>query len=239
MTTASIVYYSDCRADDGLLMAVRRHLRRAAGDLPIVAVTLKPTEDWGAQRVVLSLPRGYLAMTTQILAGLLLAESDVVFLCEHDCLYPDGYFDHRPSSRYVYSYAGHTWKVDAETGRALHYRCEQVSGLCADRELLLDHYRARVAHIEARGFSMRLGFEPGKPTRHGGLDDIPRETWWNERPIVDVRHGANLSPTRWSKAQFRNQRYTDGWTEADAIPGWGTTAGRFDAFLSEHAGGRV
>lgn len=232
-SAAAILYYSDNQADPALLAAVRRHLRRAAGDVPIVAVTLGPTEDWGAERVILPLDRGYLTMARQILAGLKLADGDVVFFAEHDCLYPPGYFDHRPSSAAVYAYAGHTWKVDWQTGRALHYKMEQLSGLCADRALLLDHYRRRVATIAAEGFSRRMGFEPGKPIRNGGLDDIPRETWWNERPLVDIRHGANLTPSRWRKEEFRNPRYTEGWTESDRVPGWGVTAGRFDAFLRE------
>lgn len=231
--TAGILYYSDCRGDEAILAGARRQLRRAGAGLPIVAVTLDRTEDWGAERVILPLERGYITMARQILTGLRLLDTDVVFFAEHDCLYPDGYFDHRPSNDQVYAYAGNTWKVDAATGRALTYRMEQLSGLCANRLLLLDHFRRRVAHLEQHGFSRRLGFEPGKPIRHGGLDDVPRETWQNPTPIVDIRHGANLTPSRWSKDEFRNQRYTEGWTEADEVPGWGRTSGRFPAWLQE------
>lgn len=250
---AGVVYYSDSRADLGLLRACRRQLARVAAGLPIVAVTLPAIVDnvlagfgrvplgdhddsfEGMRHVVLPLERGYLTMARQILTGLELLgdDVDVVFFCEHDCLYPAEYFNFRPPTADAYYYAGHTWKVDAETGRALHYRCEQLSGLCADRRLLLAHFRRRVAHLEAHGFTRRLGFEPGKPIRHGGLDDVPRRTWWNKKPIVDIRHGANLTPSRWRREQFRNPRYTAGWTEADAVPSWGTTAGRFVAWLQE------
>jgi hypothetical protein len=44
-----------------------------------------------------------------------------------------------------------------------------------------------------------------------------------------------MSPSRWRKDQFRNQKYTAGWTESDGVPGWGTTLGRFDEFLREIA----
>lgn len=241
--TAGIVYYSDSRGDETILTAVRRQLVHAAAGLPIVAVTLPDEDDVsdgrvrltahvGMRHVVLPLERGYLTMARQILTGLELLDTDVVFFAEHDCLYPVGYFDHRPQPG-VFEYAAHTWKVDAATGRALTYQMEQLSGLCAERTLLLDHFRRRVAHIEAHGFSRRMGFEPGKPTRHGGLDDIPRATWSNALPIVDIRHGDNLTPSRWSKDQFRNQKYTAGWTEADAVPGWGQTAGRFSDWLDE------
>jgi hypothetical protein len=240
--SAGVLYYSDCRGPEVILDAVRRQLRYAAAGLPIVAVTLDAVPPWGADAsVVLPLERGYVAMTRQILAGLRVLDTDVVFFCEHDCLYPEGYFGWRPPSAEVYGYAGHTWKVDAATGRALHYKCEQLSGLCADRLLLLGHYQRRLSHLLEQGFTRSLGFEPGKPRRHGGLDDVPRHVWWNETPIVDIRHGYNLTPSRWLKTQFRNQRYTDGWTEAGGVPGWGPTANRFDAWLMEvttHGGTR-
>lgn len=235
--TAGALYYSDNRGDPKVLAAARRQVRFAAADIPIVAVTLPGDlvlgRFDGALHLELQADRGYLTMARQILTGLQLLDTDIVFHCEHDVLYPPGYFDFRPPAGDTYHYAANTWKVDAASGRALTYQMEQLSGLCADRLLLLDHFRRRVAHLEQHGFSRRVGFEPGKPIRHGGLDDVPRATWQNPVPIVDIRHGANLTPSRWSKDQFRNQKYTAGWTEGDAVPGWGTTAGRFNAWLQE------
>jgi hypothetical protein len=68
------------------------------------------------------------------------------------------------------------------------------------------------------------------------VDDYGAETWWSAFPNVDIRHGHNLTPSRWRRDQFRNQRYTDGWTEADAVPGWGVTRGRMPEFLQELSG---
>lgn len=246
-TTAGVLYYSDHRADAFILGGVRRQMVRAATGLPIVAVTLPRVTDnvveglgvvplqpfAGMRHVVLPLERGYLTMARQILTGLQLLDTDVVFFCEHDVLYPPEHFTHRPSSDQVYAYNVHVWKVDAAGGRALHYRCEQLSGLCADRRLLLEHFRARVAHMEQHGFTRRLGFEPGKPTRHGGLDDIPRERWMSATPLVDIRHDRNLTPSRWRREQFRNPQYTEGWTEGDGVPGWGRTLDRFQAWFDE------
>jgi hypothetical protein len=39
-------------------------------------------------------------------------------------------------------------------------------------------------------------------------------------PNLDIRHGKNLTRTRWRKDQFRNQKYTEGWQEADSVDGW-------------------
>lgn len=251
-TTAGIVAYTDSQLDPVLDRACRHQLRRAADGLPIMRVALgeltpvgdRPPRDPDAPKrvrtsrdqsghIVLPLQRGPLTMFRQILKGLEALEVDLVFFAEHDVLYAPEHLTYRPSSSRVYAYNTHVWKVSAETGQALHYRCEQTSGLCADRALLLEHYRRRVSHVEAHGFDRQLGFEPGKPIRRGGLDDIPREAWFAARPNVDIRHGGNLTPSRWRKDQFRDQRYTAGWTEADEIPGWGRTAGRFSAWLDE------
>lgn len=229
-----IVYYSDASAPPAVLEASRRSIARAG--LPIVAVTLGAIAWPAAQAVTLPFESSYLSMFRQILIGLECLDVDVVFLAEHDVLYASAHWAFVPPRRDLAYYNQAVWKVSAVDGRALHYRCSQTSGLCADRAVLLDHYRRRVARVEREGFKRSMGFEPGtRQTRHGGIDDLEHETWMGDVPNIDIRHGANLTPSRWRKDQFRNQRYTEGWTEADAVPGWGTTAGRFDAWLAEAA----
>ena len=120
-----------------------------------------------------------------------------------------------------YYYNINVWKVDYKTGHALHYDCQQTSGLCANRELLIQHYRERVRRVEAEGFTRRMGFEPGTHGRKERVDDYRAESWKSEYPNVDIRHDKNLTPSRWKKEQFRNQRYTKGWKESDEVPGWG------------------
>lgn len=149
-------------------------------------------------------------------------------------LYARSHFDFVPERRDVYYYNDHVWKVDAVTGRALSYRCDQTSGLCAYRSLLLNHYRARVARVQAVGYQRSLGFEPGTHRPPRGIDDYDHQSWQSPVPNVDIRHAHNLTPSRWRKDQFRNQKYTAGWTESDDVPGWGRTLGRFDDFLRDH-----
>jgi hypothetical protein len=156
-----------------------------------------------------------------------------VFFCEHDVLYHPSHFDFDLPARDKVFYNEHVWKVSAADGRALHYRCAQTSGLCADRQLLLAHYRTRVALVEAHGFTRAMGFEPGTHGRAERVDDLTSETWMSPVPNVDIRHDANLTKSRWSKSEFRDQRFTEGWTESDSIPGWGTTKGRFDEWLAD------
>jgi DNA-directed RNA polymerase subunit RPC12/RpoP len=228
--TAGCVYYSDCRPDPAILDASRRTIERSG--LPIVAVTLQPIDWTAAHNIVLPLERGYLAMFKQILAGLEALDTEFAFLVEHDLLYHSSHFEFRPTRGDRYYYNQNVYKVDAQSGHALHYLCNQTSGLCASRQLLIEHYRKRVAAVERDGFSRRNGFEPGtRKIRHGGFDDVHHDTWMSAYPNIDIRHGTCLTKSRWKKDEFRNQRYTAGWTESDSVPGWGHTEGRFAEIL--------
>ena len=187
----------------------------------------------GHRAVFNTLERGYLTMFRQQLAALEALDTDVAFLCEHDVLYHPSHFEFTPPRRDTFYYNQHTWRVDAESGRALFYYCNQVSGLCADRSLLIDHYRKRVAHVEQYGFERSLGFEPGGNARSCRIfGDVPVETWRSAVPNVDIKTSYSLTPGRWSQDQFRNKSTCQGWQEADAVPGWGMTRGRMAAFLA-------
>lgn len=229
--TAGVIYYSDCRPDPALLETCRTQLVHAAAGLPIVSCTLAPVAL--GHNLVLPLERGPLTMAIQILTALEALDTDLVFHAEHDVLYHPSHFAFRPSLGRTYHYNQHTWKVDAADGKALHYRCNQLSGLVAPRLLLVDHYRARVDRISKLGWTTSIGFEPGTHKTPRGIDDHPHATWWSEGPNIDIRHGHNLTRSRWSPDQFRNPKYCQGWQLADAVPGWGVTKDRFAAFLAE------
>lgn len=231
--TKGIAYYSDCRGDAQILTAVQQQLARAVNGHRIAAVTLQPV-DFGHVRQVLPLARGHLTMFRQIVAALEALDTDVAFLCEHDVLYHPSHFTFTPAREDTFYYNQHVYKVRASDGHALTYHVNQTSGLCAYRSLLLEHYRERVRRVEREGYQRSMGFEPGtRSRRRGGIDDHRHETWRSEFPNIDIRHDHNLTPNRFSKEQFRDQRYTEGWRETDTVPGWGRTAGRFPEFLGE------
>lgn len=210
--TKGIVYYSDCRLPSDIAEASRLSVERSG--LPIVAVTLKPI-DWSAARnVVLPLERGYLAMFKQILAGLEALDTDIVFLAEHDVVYDKSHWTFTPPRSDCYYYNLAWWKVDAETGRAVTYVSKQTSQLCANRLLLVEHYRKRVERVEREGFTRAMGFEPGSHSRKERVDDVPSDVWRSQAPNLDIRHKHNLTPSRWSREQFRSQRNCEGWQES-------------------------
>jgi glycosyltransferase involved in cell wall biosynthesis len=231
--TKGIVYYSDCRGDETILGAARAQLLKAVNGFEVVSATLAPVDFGDIQVVFAHRERGHLTMFRQILAGLEMSDADVIFFAEHDVLYHPSHFDFTPPSDELVYYNANTWKVDAKTGRALHYLCCQTSGLCAYRELLLEHYRKRVAMVEEHGFTRKMGFEPGTHNRPERVDDLKFETWMSTAPNIDIRHEHNLTKSRWRQDQFRNPGSCVGWTEADGVPGWGKTKGRFSGFLEE------
>jgi hypothetical protein len=128
-------------------------------------------------------------------------------------------------------YNENCWQVHSETGHALFRYAKATSGLCGNRKLLLEHYRKRVEMVEKDGFSMKMGFEPGTHTREARVDDLTSESWMSPQPNIDIRHGKTLTPTRWKKEEYRQQKYTRGWTEAEEVPGWGKTGGCFKELL--------
>ena len=226
--TKEIVYYTDNRLDPQIMEAVQRQLERSK--LSIISVSLEPL--YFGDNLTLDAERGALTMFKQILAGLEASTADIVFFAEHDVLYHPSHFDFVPERSDVFYYNQNSWKVDSVSGQALFHYASSTSGLCAYRELLLEHYRKRVEIVEQNGFTRRMGYEPGTHGRAERVDDYKAETWMSPQPNIDLRHRHNLTQTRWCKNEFRNQRYTKGWTEAGAVPGWGQTRGHMGEFIS-------
>jgi hypothetical protein len=212
-----IIYYTDNRLEPGIMDACQKKLEETG--LPIVSASLEPIPF--GDNIHLPLERGYLTMAKQILAALERSTADVVYFCEHDVLYHSSHFEFTPARSDVYYYNTHVWKVPHDDGHALHYICQQLSGLCGYRTFLVEHFRKRVKRIEAEGFSRRMGFEPGTHNRPERIDDYRAESWRSAAPNIDIRHGGNLTQSRWKQEQFRNKRFCEGWTEAQVIEGWG------------------
>lgn len=223
------VYYTDNRLEDQIAQAVRNQIAAAGPDFDIVSVSLQPI-DFG-RNFVLDAERGYLTMFRQILMGLEQSQADIVFLTEHDVIYHPSHFQFVPPRKDIFYYNENTWKVDADSGQAVFYYTKQTSGCCAYRELLLEHYRKRVERVQAEGFTRRMGFEPGCHQYPRGVDHYSAERWMSSIPNIDVRHGSNLTQSRWRKDQFRSQKSCQGWTLADEVPGWGQTKGKFKELL--------
>lgn len=218
-----IIFYTDNKLNLKIARAVQRQLLSI--ELPIVSSSLKPM-NFG-KNVHIPLDRGKLTMFIQILSALKASDSDIVYFCEHDVLYHPSHFKFTPPTSDKFYYNENVWKVDAQSDKAIHYEARQVSGIVVYRKLAIEHYTRRIQEIEKRGFSMKMGYEPGTHNREERVDDLTSEGFMSDYPNVDIRHGNNLSPTRWKREEFRNQKYTKGWREGTLkdIPGWDFSQG--------------
>lgn len=160
-----------------------------------------------------------------------IANSVIVHNCEHDVLYAPEHFQFTPHRNDTYYYNRNNHKVRYPDGQALFYNCEQTLGLCGDRQLLLEHYMERVYRVETQGFTRKMGFEPGKHKLPTGIDNNPWDWYMSKYPNIDIRHGQNLTESRWTQEEFRSQKNCTGWLLSDNVPGWGQTKGNFVKLL--------
>lgn len=248
-----IIFYTDNQLSLKIAHPVQKQLKKSG--LPIVSASLKPMTF--GQNICLPLERGYLTMARQILAALEASKSEIIFFCEHDVLYHPSHFDFTPPSKDVYYYNTNVWRVRSSDGHALYCdNLQQLSGLCGYRETLIAHYKKRVELLEQsfqnielcpctdgndwgqehfeeeyKRYVRVLGFEPGTHNRPERIDDLKAESYSSEYPNIDIRHDSNLTPSRWDKDQFRNEKYTKGWKEADTVLPWFWEPGKFMEFL--------
>jgi glycosyltransferase involved in cell wall biosynthesis len=223
--TGAILYYTCNTHPLDIETACRKQLLASKNGHELGCVSLKPTE-FGDWNITLPLERSPLSMHKQILAGLERLTADYVFLVESDVLYHPSHFRFIPPRADVFYYNTNVWKVRYPDGHAVWTDyLQQVSGLCASRELLLEFYRKRVEEIERDGFNRH--YEPGPKT--GNYRAV---NWQSEVPNLDIRHTATLTHAKWSPDEFRNSRYSKGWKESDRVPFWGITENRFEEVLN-------
>ncbi len=217
----AITYYTCNTHKEDIELACREQLKKSG--LPIISISLNKDIEFGDIRIRVDGTRGAEMMHTQILKGLEACEADYAFLCESDVLYHPTHFDFTPKRDDVFYYNTNVWKARYPDGHAVWTDdLQQVSGLCASKELLLDFYTKRLAQIREQGFNGH--YEPGVkqtiyPHISGGK--YGTENYLSEHPNVCIRHDANLTKSKWNANDFRNKKYAKGWKEADQITPWG------------------
>jgi glycosyltransferase involved in cell wall biosynthesis len=223
--SVQIVYYSDSELDPKIDTEVKNILTKISQEkkIPIISCTLKK-DSFGDKNIHFPhLKRGILTMFKQIQAGLEHSTADFVFLCEADVLYHPSHFDFRPPSSDLYYYNKNCWQLRIKDGFAVYYEAKRLSQICADRNLLLQHYRKRIELVEKNGFSRKMGFEPGSHGRAERVDDIKSDYFISDSPNIDLAHDTNITGRHWSPNDFRDPRNCKNWVEGYEIPTWGNT----------------
>lgn len=231
MITKGLLYYTDNRLDSNIDRVVKKQLLKCSNDNELVSVSLSPI-DFG-KNIVVPLTRCALTLFKQILAGLEASTADIIYFCEHDVLYPVERFNFVPTQDDLYFYDTNWWKVDSITGQALQFLSGQLSGLCAYRELLVEHYRKRVERVEQVGYHASLTYEPGGHKFPRGIDNYEQHFYKGNTPMVDIRHNYNLTRVKWNREDYRDQSFIKDWKLSDEVPWWGITKGRFNEFLKD------
>lgn len=207
-----IIFYTDNQLKLKYAHAVQKQLQKIG--LPITSVSLKPMPHFG-KNIHIPLERGLLAYFAQITAALQNSKADIVYMCEHDVIYHPSHFDFIPERKDKFYFNVNFWRIRPEVDNlAVHWDANQVSGLVCDRLLLLDWYKKKFEDIVKKGFDR--SYEPGN------RDPKLLEVWRSKYPNVDIRHGGNLTKSKWSLADFRDKSTSKGWEESivEKIPGW-------------------
>jgi len=193
-----IVYYTDNQLNLKIAHTVQKQLKKI--DIPITSASLKPM-NFG-NNIHVKMKRGREAYLKQILTALENCDSEIVFFCEHDVLYHPSHFKFVPLEKDKLYFNVNIWKWNNEKKYGLKVDdCKQVSGMCCYRETALDFYKNKIDNSH---------FEPQKN----------RVSFESDYPNIDIRHDKNMTKNRWTKEEFRNQKYTKGWIESTEIPGW-------------------
>ena len=225
--TKGIIFYTDNKLPIKMAKQVKDNLVKASKGRKIVSVSLKPI-DLGTN-IHLNEKRGWITMNKQILTALKKIDTDIVFFCEHDVMYHSSHFDFTPKNMSKYYYNTNVWKVRLPDGLGVRVDdCKQLSGMVCNRKLAIKHFEKRLKMLESYNGSKlnkyvrKIGFEPGTHNRPEKVDDYKAEGFESKRPNLDLRHEGNATQSRWSPDQFRNKKFTKGWTETKDLPGWGT-----------------
>lgn len=215
LPSKGMIYYTDNKLKLKVAHKVQNQLLKISkeNNIDLVSSSLKPIPKMG-KNIVLPYERGVLTMFKQILAALEASTADIIYFCEHDVMYHPSHFDFIPPKKDQFYYNTNWWKIRLEDKRCVSWGANQVSGLVAYREHVLDFYRKRVKELEENGIDR--SYEPGR------RDTNLYKTWKSEFPNIDIRHQDNLTHGKWSINDFKDKSTCLEWKETtiDNVEGW-------------------
>ncbi len=220
-----ILYYTHNQCDEKILKACQKTILDSG--LPIVSVSLKPIEF--GENVVMDLQPGAVTLVKQIVTGLERITDENVFFCEHDVLYHRSHFDFKPPRQDTFYFNTNNWRWDYPKDRLIGYDgLRSLSGMCVNTELALEHYRQKLKYIEENKldngrdpyWARKIGYEPCKSKKRGGLSDNLCDNWDSEHPNIDIRHRGTMTKPKVTLDSFR--RKPTGWKEINfnQLTGW-------------------
>lgn len=214
-----ILYYTDHKLNPKIFKIVQERLKKIG--LPIISVSLNKPTGLG-KNYVLQGERGNLMMFKQILYGLKRSKADYIFMAEHDVLYHPSHFDFTPPRDDTYYYNNNVYKYRLKDRKIVKYDCRWFSQLCANRKILINHFRKKIKLAEKGLGRKHFGYEPGSG-HSKKIDNLGFENFESKLPNIDIRHGKNISGTSRMKIEhFKDKNNCKNFKEysLDQIPGW-------------------
>lgn len=207
-----IIYYTDNQLNLKIAHAVQKQLTKIAQDKGMMLYTssLKPMT-FGDKNVVIDEPRGYKAYFKQIIAALEMSTSEYIFFCEHDVLYHPSHFDFTPPTKDKFYYNLNVWRLRYPENYAVTWEANQVAELCCSRELALEWYKKKLEQFESGNFDRKFEPQGDNKDQYG--------TWMSSEPNIDIRHGENLTKSKWSIDDFRDKKTCVNW-QVGECPEW-------------------
>lgn len=202
-----LLYYTHSELDEALAGPVRKRIEKMRGPIPLYTVSQKPL-NWGKNICVGDKPKtgnsGYKSMYEQIKAGLeAIPDNSIVYLLEHDVFYHPSHFAKLPKSKnHVYFNTNrYYWKPGMNGFYKARGKRAMSQGV-AYKNVWLNHVKERLAQ-----------WERGEKTKMR----IPFYNFESERPNVDIRHGANLTPD----GHYKKKHELGQLANTGNLPGWG------------------
>ena len=181
----TVIYYTSNREKPEFEEMIRKSLRRAIKDTPLISISQKPLQGFGDNICVGDVGISDYNIYRQLQIGCLEATTKYVCTAEADCLYPPhGYFNFQPPEGWT---AGHytnlyiLWKGS----HIFNQKAFSLCGLFADREFLL----SRFSRSLDREHTWRPDYKPKHPLFHKWKDWTP---FRDEIPIINIKTGDGM-----------------------------------------------
>jgi len=127
MLNRSIIYYTASKERESFEQNVIDNILKVKGSIPVISVSQKPI-DFGTNICVGEIGQNYENAFKQALRGCEEATTPFVYMCESDCLYPEGYFDFIPTDlNTIYTY-DNVWLIWNRENRTRFYKHGTTAG---------------------------------------------------------------------------------------------------------------
>lgn len=205
-----IIFYTNNSAKDAVIGESLNSIIKAKGDIPLVITAQEPLNMWLPDQAVNIVNRraaNHASMYRQIVQSLEIARKykpTHVFFCEHDVLYPEGYFDCNDDVD-GFTYTDNKLYYMLNQNKLIEYPGNvSLSTLFCRYELALSAFKRRVYRCNKMNM-VKAGWtvsEPGKSKQQGTFQRIG---WCTEDtsgdmllrqqdlPLIDIRDDHNLS----------------------------------------------